>query len=53
MGPTVYYGWEAVDEAIAALKETTPLMLMPGRRCMNGRPVPIQNADFQKYTSTT
>jgi mono/diheme cytochrome c family protein len=48
-GRTVYYGWEAVDEAIAALKETTPLMLMPGRRCMNGRPVPIQNADFQKY----
>jgi hypothetical protein len=48
-GRTVYYGWEAVDEAIAALKETTPLMLMPGRRCQNGRPVPIQNADFQKY----
>jgi len=48
-GRTVYYGWEAVDEAIAALKETTPLMLMPGRRCMNGRPVPIQNADFQKW----
>ena len=24
-GRTVYYGWEAVDEAIAALKETTPL----------------------------
>ena len=48
-GRTVYYGWEAVDEAIAALKETTPLMLMPGRRCMNGRPVPIQNADYQQY----
>jgi len=50
-GRTVYYGWEAVDEAIAALKETTPLFLMPGRRCQNGRPVPIQNADFQKYTN--
>jgi mono/diheme cytochrome c family protein len=48
-GRTVYYGWEAVDEAIAALKETTPLFLMPGRRCQNGRPVPIQNADFQQY----
>ena len=48
-GRTVYYGWEAVDAAIAALKETTPLMLMPGRRCMNGRPVPIQNADYQQY----
>ena len=49
-GRTVYYGWEAVDEAIAALKETTPLFLMPGRRCQNGRPVPVQNADFQKFT---
>jgi mono/diheme cytochrome c family protein len=48
-GRTVYYGWQAVDEAIAALKETTPLMLMPGRRCQNGRPVPLQNADFQQY----
>ena len=49
-GRTVYYGWEAVDEAIAALRETSPLFLMPGRRCQNGRAVPIQNADFQKYT---
>jgi len=48
-GRTVYYGWQAVDEAIAILRETTPLMLMPGRRCQNGRPVPLQNADFQKY----
>jgi mono/diheme cytochrome c family protein len=47
-GRTQYYGWQAVDEAIAALKETTPLMLMPGRRCQNGRAVPIQNADYQK-----
>src|ERR1051325_1104861 len=38
-GRTVYYGWQAVDEAIAALKETTPLMLMPGRKCQNGRAV--------------
>jgi hypothetical protein len=49
-GRTVYYGWQSVDEAIAALKETTPLFLLPGRRCQNGRAVPIQNADFQKYT---
>jgi mono/diheme cytochrome c family protein len=48
-GRTVYYGWQAVDEAIAALKETTPLMLLPGRKCQNGRAVPLQNADFQKY----
>jgi cytochrome c len=48
-GRTVYYGWEAVDEAILALKDTSPLLLLPGRRCQNGRPVPVQNADFQQY----
>ena len=48
-GRTVYYGWQAVDEAIGALKETTPLMLLPGRKCQNGRPVPLQNADYQQY----
>ena len=49
-GQTVYYGWEAVDEAILALKETTPLFLLPGRRCQNGKPVPIGKADYQQYT---
>jgi mono/diheme cytochrome c family protein len=49
-GGTVYYGWQAVDQAVLALKETTPLFLLPGRRCQNGRPVPVQNADFQQYT---
>ena len=48
-GKTVYYGWEAVDEAILALRDTSPMLLLPGRRCQNGRPVPIQNADFQQY----
>jgi hypothetical protein len=49
-GQTVYYGWQAVDQAILALKETTPLFLLPGRRCQNGRPVPINKADYQQYT---
>lgn len=49
-GQTVYYGWQAVDQAILALKETSPLFLLPGRRCQNGRPVPINKVDFQQYT---
>jgi hypothetical protein len=49
-GNTVYYGWQAADQAALALIETTPLFLMPGRRCENGKPVPIQNADYQKFT---
>jgi mono/diheme cytochrome c family protein len=49
-GSTVYYGWQAVDQAAQALVETTPLFLLPGRRCENGRPVPIDRADYQKFT---
>jgi mono/diheme cytochrome c family protein len=47
-GKTVYYGWEAVDEAILALRDTSPMLMLQGRKCQNGRPVPIQNADYQK-----
>lgn len=49
-GATVYYGWDAVDQATLALQETSALFLLPGRRCQNGRPVPINKADFQKFT---
>lgn len=50
-GSTVYYGWQAVDQAALALIESTPLFLLPGRRCENGRPVPIDRADFKQYTA--
>jgi len=50
-GATVYYGWQAVDQAALALVETSPLFLLPGRRCENGRPVPVDRADWKQYTS--
>jgi mono/diheme cytochrome c family protein len=50
-GSTVYYGWQAVDQAALMLVETTPLFLLPGRRCENGRPVPVDRADWQQYTA--
>jgi mono/diheme cytochrome c family protein len=50
-GSTVYYGWQAVDQAALAIIETTPLFLLPGRRCENGRPVPVERADWKQYTS--
>ena len=31
--------------------ETTPLFLLPGRRCENGRPVPVDRADWKQYTA--
>jgi hypothetical protein len=34
-----------------ALIESTPLFLLPGRRCENGRPAPVDRADFQQYTA--
>jgi mono/diheme cytochrome c family protein len=50
-GTTVYYGWQVVDQAALALVETAPLFLLPGRRCENGRPVPVDRADWKQYTA--
>jgi len=50
-GSTVYYGWQSVDQAALALIETTPLFLLPGRRCENGRPAPVDRANWQQYTA--
>ena len=49
-GAGVYTGWEIVDYAAVALGETSSLMLTPGRRCENGKPVPINDPDWIKYT---
>lgn len=48
-GSTVYPGWLAVDQASVAITETAPLLLTPGRRCQNGRPVPVDRADWKQY----
>jgi hypothetical protein len=50
-GATVYPGWLAVDQAAVALTETAALLLTPGRRCQNGRPVPVDRADWQRYVA--
>ena len=49
-GSTVYPGWEAIDLAALAIAESAPLFLAPGRRCENGRPVPVERADWQEFT---
>jgi len=49
-GMTQYAGWQAIDQAALALVESTPLFMLPGRRCENGRPVPINKADYQQTT---
>ena len=42
-------GWEVVENAAVALADGVDLILKPGRTCQNGKPVPVQQADFQKF----
>jgi mono/diheme cytochrome c family protein len=48
-GSTIYPGWLAIDQAAVAITETAPLLLTPGRRCQNGKPVPVDRSDWQQY----
>ena len=50
-GSTVYPGWLAIDQAAVAITETAPLLLTPGRRCQNGKPVPVDRADWKQYVT--
>ena len=49
-GAGIYKGWELVDYAAVALAESAPLMLTPGRRCENGKPVPVERPDWIKFS---
>src|SRR5437660_12889239 len=46
-----YGGWEVVENAAIALTDGVDLLLAPGRSCQNGKPVPIHQADFQKFAA--
>ena len=50
-GSTVYPGWLAVDQAAVAIAETAALLMTPGRRCQNGKPVPVDRADWKQYVA--
>ena len=49
-GGNVYKGWDVVDYAAISLSESAKLMLTPGRRCENGRLVPLSDPDWIKFT---
>jgi hypothetical protein len=49
-GSDLYPAWEIVDYAAIALAESAPLMLTPGRRCENGKPVPVNDPDWIRFT---
>lgn len=46
---SAYGGWTAVENAGIAIAEAANLLTIPGRACGNGRPAPIQNADWQMW----
>ena len=48
---SIYTGWGLVEAASVALAESAHLIVMPGRMCENGRPVPVGDADFQQFAS--
>ena len=46
----IYSGWQTVENAAIALEEASDLLVKPGRLCENGRPVPLQRADWATFT---
>ena len=49
-GAGIYTGWAIVDYAAVAVADSAPLLLTPGRRCENGKPVPVDRPDWIKFT---
>jgi cytochrome c553 len=49
-GNDLYSGWQIVDYAAIALADSAPLLLTPGRRCENGKPVPVNDPDWIRFT---
>jgi hypothetical protein len=46
---STYGGWTAVEDSAKALSEAANLLILPGRKCANGLPVPINNPDWPKF----
>ena len=44
-----YGKWEAIENSALAISEVANLLMLPGRKCANGRDVPIKNADWPKF----
>ena len=46
---STFGGWQAVENAALALTESANLLLIPGRSCGNGVPVPVNDPDWAKF----
>ena len=45
----LYGGWEGVEAAALALQETANLIMIPGRKCLNGKDVPLNQENYKKW----
>jgi hypothetical protein len=45
----MYGGWQAIENSGLAISESANLLTIPGRVCSNGKPAPVQNADWQQF----
>jgi len=43
---STYGGWTAVENAGISLAESANLLLIPGRKCANGKDMPLNNPDW-------
>lgn len=52
-GAGIYTGWQLVDNAAIALADVSPLLLLPGLQCENGRAAPVGDPEWIKFTDET
>ena len=45
---SIYGGWEGVENASMALYEVANVIQLPGRKCQNDKPVPLEEETFKK-----
>ena len=45
----IYKGWPTVENSAVALAEVAKLLMVPGRLCENGEPVPVDRDDWIQY----
>jgi mono/diheme cytochrome c family protein len=50
-GQGIYQGWDTIDYAAVSLTDSAQLMLTPGRTCENGRPVPVTDPEWIRFTN--
>ena len=46
---STFGGWQAIENAALALQESTNLLLVPGRVCSNGAPVPMTDPAWATF----